>query len=75
MNEYAIEYSEFKIGDILQCSDVYIKVEKILGGYDNHQDLYYPIYVGPQLTKRLKPKKDGSAFTFFGYGREIIKIK
>lgn len=75
MNDYAIEHARFELGDILKFNDRYIKVEEIRGDYNRFKGEYYAIYVGPELTKQLKPRKDGSRFPFYDDGREIIKIK
>lgn len=74
MAEYTKENHRFNVGDILQFNGMYIKVDRYYGTLDN-RGVFYVTYVGPELTKKLQPRKDGNRFRFYDDGREIIKIE
>lgn len=73
MAEYTKENHRFNIGDILKFNDRYIKVEGYYGTLNGGK--FYVTYIGPELTKKLQPRKDGSTFPFYDDGREITKIE
>lgn len=74
MDEYTRGNHRFNIGDILQFNDRYIKVDGYYGTLDN-RGVFYVTYVGPELTKKLQPRKDGSRFHLYDDGRKITKIE
>lgn len=76
LNAQANETARFKIGDILQCHDMIIRVDSFKGSFDEgYGSSFYVTYRGHVLTKQLKPRKDGLETSFFDDGREITKIE
>lgn len=74
MDEYTKENHRFNIGDILKSNDRYIKVDGYYGTIDS-RGTFYVTYLGPELTKKLQPRKDGFRTSFYDDGREITKIE
>lgn len=74
LNQWAQDNSRFAIGDIIQCYNKMICVDKITGETSFGEKLYC-IYHGPVLTKQMKPRKDGERTHFYDDGREIKLIK
>lgn len=76
LNQWARENAEYQVGDIIKANDTIIQVERLIG---RHSACYgsktlYVEYRGPQLTKKLQPRKDGQISSIYGDGREIKKI-
>lgn len=74
MAEYTKENHRFNIGDILKSNDRYIKVDGYYGTLDS-RGTFYVTYLGPELTKKLQPRKNGFRTSFYDDGREITKIE
>jgi hypothetical protein len=76
LNQWARDNAEYQVGDIITANDTIIQVERLIG---HHSACYgsktlYVEYRGPQLTKKLQPRKDGQISSIYGDGREIKKI-
>lgn len=74
IDEYTKENHRFHIGDILCSNNRYIKVDSYYGTLDS-RGVFYVTYKGPELTKKLHPRKDGFRTSFYDDGREITKIE
>lgn len=72
--EYTKENHRFEIGDIICSFGRYIKVESFKGEISSGGK-FYVTYFGPELTKKLQPRKDGFRTSFYDDGREITKIE
>lgn len=76
LDAYANENHRFNVGDILCFNNRYIEVTNFYGVYSNFtKDPFYVTYRGTELTKQLKPRKDGTITEFYDDGREITKIE
>lgn len=61
--KYVKDNARYKIGDIVSDSGHTIRVERIsFGLYDSIPSIYY---VGPILTKKGEPRKDGETYCVF----------
>ena len=76
LNQWARDNAEYQVGDIITVNDTIIQVERLIGrhsAYYGSKTLYVE-YRGPQLTKKLQPRKDGQISSIYDDGREIKKI-
>lgn len=77
LNKWASDNARFNVGDIIESNNTIIQVKKRIGRHST----YYgnmPLYVeyrGPQLTKKLQPRKDENIASIYDDGREINKIE
>lgn len=75
LNQWAKGNARFKVGDIICANDTIIKITNFYGVYSQYmKEKLYVTYIGQQLTKALKPRKDGSTRSIYDDGREITKI-
>lgn len=75
LNQWAKGNARFKVGDIICANDIIIKITDFYGVYSQYmEEKLYVSYFGQQLTKALKPRKDGSTRSIYDDGREITKI-
>ena len=76
LNQWARDHAEYQVGDIITANDTIIQVERFIGrhsAYYGSKTLYVE-YRGPQLTKKLQPRKDGQISSIYDDGREVKKI-
>ena len=76
LNKWAYNNARFNVGDIIESQGTIIQIDQRIGrhsGYYGTKTLYIE-YRGPQLTKKLQPRKDESRSSIYDDGREINKI-
>ena len=76
LNQWARDHAEYQVGDIITANDTIIQVKSLFGchsAYYGSKTLYVE-YRGPQLTKKLRPRKDGQISSIYDDGRDIKKI-
>ena len=76
LNKWANVNARFNVGDIIESKGTIIQIDQ---RYGRHSPYYgtkslYVEYRGPQLTKKLRPRKDGERSSIYDDGREIKKI-
>lgn len=76
LNKWANVNARFNVGDIIESQGTIIQIDQ---RYGRHSPYYgtkrlYVEYRGPQLTKKLQPRKDGERSSIYDDGREIKKI-
>jgi hypothetical protein len=69
---FAMEARRFNIGDIISNGVFIIKVEKF--GAFIWNKMPSPTYIGPELTKKHEPKKNGDRATIYD-GSDVILIQ
>lgn len=75
LNQWAKDNARFKVGEIICANDTIIKITDFYGVYSQYmEEKLYVTYYGQQLTKALKPRKDGSMRSIYDDGRGITKI-
>lgn len=77
LNQWARDHAGYQVGDIICANDTIIEVQRLIGrhsAYYGSKTLYVE-YRGPQLTKKLQPRKDGQISSIYDDWREIKKIK
>ena len=77
LNKWAWNNARFKLGDIIESQGTVIKIDQRIGrhsAYYGSRTLYVE-YRGPQLTKKLQPRKDESRSSIYDDGREIVKLE
>lgn len=77
LNKWANVNARFNVGDIIESQGTIIQIDQ---RYGRHSPYYgtkrlYVEYRGPQLTKKLQPRKDGERSSIYDDGREINKIE
>ena len=70
--DYAMSKVIFKKGDIIKDSRCFMLIDKIT--VSKSFGLPEPVYTGVELTKDLKPRKNGSRVSIFGNNAELIKL-
>lgn len=76
LNKWAYNNARFNVGDIIESQGTIIQIDQRIGrhsGYYGTKTLYIE-YRGPQLTKKLQPRKDESRASIYDDGRDIKKI-
>ena len=76
LNKWANANARFNVGDIIESQGTIIQIDQ---RYGRHSTYYgtkglYVEFRGPQLTKKLQPRKDGQRSSIYDDGREIKKI-
>ena len=76
LKQWAKEHARFQVGDILSDGRRFMKVTNFEGNETKYiQFKCYVTYYGIELTKQLKPRKDGSTMSIYDDGSKVIKIK
>lgn len=77
LDRWAWDNARFNMGDIIESQGTIIKIEKRIGRHSTYygSKTLYVEYRGPQLTKKLQPRKDESCASIYDDGREINKIE
>ena len=76
LKQWAKEHARFNIGDIISDGRRIMEVTNFEGNEERcYQYKCYITYYGIELTKKLKPRKDGSTMSIYDDGREVNKIK
>ena len=76
LNKWANVNARFNVGDIINSQGIIIQIDQRHGRYSPYYGTkkLYVEYRGPQLTKKLQPRKDGERNSIYDDGREIKKI-
>ena len=74
LDKWAYDNARFHRADIIESQGTIILVDSRRGRAKMFHNELYVEYRGPQLTRKLEPRKDGQIMSIYDDGREVKKI-
>lgn len=74
LDKWAYDNARFNRADIIESQGTIILVDSRRGRKKMYANELYVEYRGPQLTRKLEPRKDGQIMSIYDDGREVKKI-